>query len=256
MILLGNAGSGKTGALASLVAADYKLRILDFDNNLAPLVKFIRHDTPDKLKNVEFRTLVDKYKSSPIGPVLDGMPTAFVEGVKMLDKWKYVPAPGKEPIDLGYPGDWGPECVLVIDSLTFMSNYAYNWADGMNPGAKDKRAIYKVAQDAVEDMLALMKSPAFNTNIVMTAHVRYEQSQDGTTTGFPNSVGSALGPKIPAYFTSIALMEKTGSGASMARSIRTIPTALIDLRNPAPFDMAPTLPIKTGLADFFRTVRK
>lgn len=254
MILLGDAGSGKTGALTSLVKAGYKIRVLDFDNNLAPLAKFIKHECPDKIDNVEFRTLIDKYKSSPIGAVLDGMPSAFVDGVKMLDRWKYKTVDGRD-IDLGPPSEWGPECILVIDSLTFLSNYAYNWADSMNPSAKDKRQIYFVAQSAVEDMLALMKSPTFNTNIIVTAHIRYEQRQDGTVKGFPNSVGSALGPQIPAYFTSIALMETTGAGSSINRQIRTVPTALIDLRNPAPFAMAPALPISTGLADFFRTVK-
>jgi hypothetical protein len=39
------------------------------------------------------------------------------------------------------------------------------------------------------------------------------------------------------------------------RTIQTVPTALVDLKNPAAFKMAPTLPIETGLADFFATLR-
>ena len=34
LLLMGDSKSGKTGALASLVLAGYKLRILDFDNGL------------------------------------------------------------------------------------------------------------------------------------------------------------------------------------------------------------------------------
>lgn len=253
MILLGDAGSGKTGALASLVKAGYKLRILDFDNNLQPLVQFVKRDGPELLKNVEARTLTDKLKSSPTGVINDGIPSAFVDGVKMLDNWKY--KDGETEIDLGKPAGWGPEAVLIIDSLTFMSDAAFRWADAMNPGAKDKRQIYFTAQNAIENMLALMKGDNFRTNVIVLAHVRYEQRQDGTTKGFPNSVGSALGPTIPAYFTSIAMMETQGSGDKVQRFIRTVPTALIDLRNPAPFAMAPSLPIATGLADFFKTVR-
>lgn len=254
MILLGEAGSGKTGALTSLVKAGYKLRVLDFDNNLDPLKTFVKRECLDKIANVEYRTLADKLKSSPVGAVIDGMPTAFIDGIKLLDKWSYTDAKGTA-IDLGPPAKWGPDCILVIDSLTFMSDAAYAWADMMNPGAKDKRQIFFMAQQAIEKMLALLKSPTFETNVIVLAHIRYEQRQDGTVKGFPNSVGSALGPAIPAYFTSIAMMESVGSGATVTRTIRTVPTALIDLRNPAPFAMAPSLPIATGLADFFKTVR-
>lgn len=253
MILLGEAGSGKTGALTSLVGAGYNLRILDFDNNVDPLAKFVKHEFPDKIGNVEFRTLTDKLKSSQMGPISDGMPTAFVEGIKMLDNWRYTDPKGKA-VDLGPPAKWGSKCILVIDSLTFFSDAAFSWAEAMNPGAKDKRAIFFTAQQAIEKMLAMLKGGTFECHVIVLAHVRYETRQDGTVKGFPNSVGSALGPVIPAYFTSIAMMESTGQGNDVKRTIRTMPTAMIDLRNPAPFSMAGSLPIKTGLADFFKTV--
>lgn len=253
MILLGEAGSGKTGALTSLVGAGYQLRVLDFDGNIDPLAKFVKHEWPNYINNVEFRTLTDKIKSSEIGAIMDGTPTAFVNGVKMLDNWRYTDHKGRA-VDLGPPSKWGPKCVLVIDSLTFFSDAAFNWADAMNPSAKDRRAIFYTAQQAVEKTLALLKAPTFECHVIVTAHIRYETRQDGTVKGFPNSVGSALGPVIPAYFTSIAMMETQGADKNITRNIRTLPTGLIDLRNPAPFSMAPSLPIKTGLADFFKTV--
>ena len=37
LLLCGDSGSGKSGALASLVGAGYKLRILDMDNGLDSL---------------------------------------------------------------------------------------------------------------------------------------------------------------------------------------------------------------------------
>lgn len=255
MILLGNAGSGKTGALASLVGAGYNLRILDYDGNLDPLAKFVKHDFPTATGNVDFRSLADKLKASDAGAILDGSPKGFVDGLKMLDKWAYTDLKGVT-VDLGPPSKWGQKSILVIDSLTFMSDAAYRWADFMNPGVKDKRQVFFTAQQAIEKMLAMLKAPTFETNVIVLAHIQYQQHQDGTMKGFPNSVGSALGPQIPAYFTSIAMMETTGVDRSVTRSIRTIPTALVDLRNPNPFEMAATLPIKTGLADFFKTVLK
>ena len=92
-------------------------------------------------------------------------------------------------------------------------------------------------------------------SVIVISHIRYSVSQDGVTKGFPTAVGSALGPTIPAYFNSVALVETVGSGDKVQRQIRTTPTALIDLKNPAPFEMISAMPISTGLADFFKTVR-
>ena len=243
LILMGDSGTGKTGSLASLVKAGYKLRILDYDNGLDILAQLVRRNSPDKLANVEFRTLRDKRRSSQAGPIIDGMPSAFVDGLKLIDNWP----------ELDKPANWGPETVLVVDSLTFLGDAAYNWARGMNPAAKEPRSWFYHAQQSVEAAIALLTAESFRTNVIVTAHIRYMDLPDGRKKGYPTAVGSALGPTIPAYFNSVAQCETDASGK---RTIRTVPSALIDLKNPASFDMAPSLPIDTGLADFFLKVRK
>src|SRR5947207_9728343 len=94
MLIEGDPGSGKTGGLASLVKAGYWLGILDYDNGLEPLKQYILKECPDAINNVEYRTLRDKRKASADGSVIDGIPRAFVEGVRMLDRWKYVDESG------------------------------------------------------------------------------------------------------------------------------------------------------------------
>ena len=168
LLLLGDAKSGKTGSLVSLVEAGYKLRILDFDNLLDILAKLISEQCPDKLDNVEFRSLRDVSKMTSSGPVIQKA-TAFIEGTKMLDRWKYKDDSGDE-IDLGIPSDWGPDCILVIDSLSRLCDAAYDWCMSVIPGAGtgkfDGRAVYGNAQDAVESTLALLTSDSFATNLV------------------------------------------------------------------------------------------
>src|SRR5690349_16646671 len=110
LLIEGDSGSGKTGALASLVGAGYKLRILDFDNGLETLKNYVLRDWPDKIANVEYRTLRDKRKMTGEGPIIEGVPKAFVDGIKMLDRWKY------DQTDLGVPATWGAECILILDS--------------------------------------------------------------------------------------------------------------------------------------------
>ena len=244
LLLIGDSGTGKTGALASLVKAGYRLRVLDFDNKLAGgiLPILLRRDCPDKLKNVEFESLRDNLKSSAMGPILDGMPKAYTAGLALMDKWT----------DGTAPKSWNDgQTIFVLDSLTFFSDAAFNWAKGMNPSAKDPRQWFYTAQQQVESCLAILTASSFTSHVVVISHVSWQNRPDGTMKGYPASVGQALGPTIPAYFENMALCQ-TSAGK---RLIQTMPTALVDLKNPAAFKMAPSLPIETGLADFFKTIR-
>jgi len=253
LLIEGDSGSGKTGALASLVCAGYKLRILDLDNGLDALKAYVERECPAALAEVEYRTLRDEYKSGPEGPVISGSPKAFTTAVKLIDRWKYTYEGGE--VDLGPPKDWGPECILVVDSLTFLSDAAWAFREPLavrgKDGKYDARAVYKDAQDAIESVLAFITGESFRTNVIVISHIRYIEREDGTTKGYPTSIGSALGPIIPRYFNSVALCENKGA----KRSIRTAATALIDLKNPKPFDMAPSYPIETGLKEFFGVLR-
>src|SRR5215211_7170167 len=155
LLLMGDSKSGKTGSLAPLALKGYKLRILDFDNGLDALAQAIKQKDPKALANVEFRTLRDERTSSPMGPIVSKA-HAFVEGVKMLDNWKY------DGADLGKPSTWGKDVIAVIDSLTFMSDAAWAFREPLVPksreGKYDVRAVYKDAQDAIESVLALLTS--------------------------------------------------------------------------------------------------
>ena len=220
LLLIGESGSGKTGSLASLVLVAISSLILDFDNGLDTLVSVIKRFDASKLANVQFETLRDAYMAGPAGPIVQGMPTAFTRACSLLNKWG----------DFGVPSTFGPETILVLDSLTFFADgAAYNWANALNPGAKDKRQIYYVAQQAVENTLALLTSESFHCNVIVISHVKYSDMPDGTKRGYPTAVGSALGPTIPAYFNSTALCQSAAGGK---RSIRTVSTAMIRSEEP------------------------
>jgi hypothetical protein len=250
LLIMGDSGSGKTGALASLVADGYKLRILDYDNGLDVLKQFIMHDCPERIDNVEYCSLQDDWRAGPEGPIIAGSPKAFVAGIKMLSRWAY------GDIDYGVPAHWGPDTILVLDSLTRFSDAAFNFRLPLTPrsrdGKYDKRAVYGDAQHAVEHTLATLYGANFCTNVIVISHIKYLDREDGTIKGYPTSVGSALSPTIPSYFNSVALCQTVNG----RRTIQTAATNMIDLKNPAPFAMAPSYPIGTGLAEFFRVLRK
>lgn len=249
VLVVGDSGAGKTGALASLVKQGYKLRILDFDNNLDVLKAFVERECPDKIENVEFRTLRDKRKTGPEGPQIDGKPIAFSQALKMLDHWRY------DDIDLGRPAQWGSDCILVLDSLSRLCDAAYDFRLPLavvgRSGEIDLRAVYGDAQDAIENTIANLTSPSFETNVIVIAHIVYQETPDGIK-GFPQGVGQKLSPKVPQYFpTKIRFFYKNGK-----RTIKTTSTPMIDLANPRPFDMQPEYDISTGMADIFNVLRK
>jgi hypothetical protein len=255
LLLIGEAMSGKTGSLVSLVRAGYRLRIQDYDNKLDVLKYYVQNECPEMLENIEYVSLRDKRKTTPGGSVIDGKPKAFIEGMKLLDRWKYADDTGAE-VDLGKPSDWGPDCILVIDSLSRLCDAAFDFREPLVPvgksGERDMRAVYGDAQDAVEMMLATLTSTNFGTNVIVVAHISYQEMGDGTTKGFPQGVGQKLSPKIPQYFPSAVLYTNKGG----KRTIQTNSTPLIDLANPAPFKMEKSYPIETGLADFFQVLRE
>ena len=245
LVYIGESGTGKTGSLTSLVEAGYTLRILDFDNGLDILRLFINHADQKLINNVDYITLRDKFKSDPrVGAKVDGTPRAYTQAVKFITKWD----------DDSTPSEWGSDTIFVLDSLTALGRAAFRWALALNPSVKDHRQIYGAAQEALFILLELLTSDEFKTNVIIISHVDMRES-NGIAKGFPSSIGAALGPKIPTLFNTILLAESRGSGANVKRTITTVPTSLIDLKNPAPFALDKSLPLDTGLATVFSTLK-
>lgn len=245
LMLIGSSGAGKTGALTSLVKDGYKLRIVDMDEGLDALINHIRAECPDKIGNVSYMSFRDTYKMGPTGPIIKGAPKAAVNAVNAMDKWE----------DGTDPSTWGPEYVFVLDSLTLFGNAAYAWAKQQNPLAKEKRQWYQAGQELIENTIASLTGPAFTPNVIVITHIDIRTQPDGTIKGMPSALGEALGAKIPAYFNTLLISETSGMGTSIKRKIKTVPTSLVDAKNPAPLKIAAEYPIETALSDIFKKLK-
>lgn len=243
LLLIGNSGAGKTGALASLVKAGYKLRILDLDQGLDALINHVKADDPSRLSQIDFQSFRDQVKMTPAGPQVVN-PKALTKSLNALDKWD----------DGTEPRTWGSDTVFVLDSLTMLGRHALAWAKHSNPGFKDPRLWYGPAQGVVEDTIANLTSADFQCNVIVISHIDLREQKDGTVKGFAMAIGEALGPKIPIYFNTVVLSEPSGTGANVKRKLKTLPTTVLDLKNPAPMKMASEYPIETGLADIFKVL--
>jgi len=253
LLLLGDAKSGKTTSLASLVAAGYKLRILDMDNLLDPLKYHLAAMADGLVATVEYRSIRDKLKGTDGGMIIDGPPKAWTTSLKMLNKWSYTDETTGEIVDYGIPATWGPDCILVIDSLSRWCDAAYDFHAGMATGRgnSDGRAIYGNAQDDVEKQLAALTSHTFATNVIVICHGTYQTLDDGTTKIFPQGIGAKLSPKIPTYFPNyIRYINKAGK-----RTIQLASDSMINLANANP-DAMPKELSTDQLAEFFAVLRE
>lgn len=247
LLFIGNSGAGKTGALASLVAAGYQLKIIDLDRGLDALINHVREDDPAGLDKIYYESFRDQLKMTQAGTKVKGSPIAYVNTLTALEEW---------PEDGSDPATWGKDKILVLDSLTNLGRAAFLWAKAANPATKDGRQWYKTAQDLVEDLLANLTSESFATNVIVISHVDMIELNNGMTKGFVSSIGKALGPKIPRFFNTLLLSETKGAGKKIERTIKTLPTNLIDLKNPAPMRIEAEYPVATGLADIFKKLKE
>jgi len=242
LMYIGDSSTGKTGSLASLVDAGYKLRIMDMDNGLDALKNFADES---KLQNVDYETRRDKWKGTKSGPIIVGVPKAFTDSLSLMTEWS----------DESTPAEWGADTIFVLDSLTAFGRSAFEWAKAMNATAKDPRQWYFTAQQAVENTLSLLTSEAFHANVIVISHVNYKELTEGIHKGHPSAIGTALGPTIPRYFNTLVLAEASGMGKNVRRRIKTMPTGVIDLKTPVP-SIEYELPLETGLATLFEKLKE
>lgn len=249
MLLLGDSGSGKTGALVSLVKAGYNLRIVDFDNGLDVLSDLL---TPEEQTKVSFVTCTDEIKTLPNGVQVMQKP-GWGTAMTALSNW---------PDGLGDPNKWGDKDVLVIDSLTLASKMAMNYVLHLNGRfgniqVKPFQSDWGQAMQLIENLLGMLYSTGLKCNVIVISHIVAETNEEGNATGryFPSAIGAKLPPKIGRYFNSMLRVQTIGQGIHAKRVIKTVSDGQIELKNSAPTKVPAQLPQATGLPQFFALVR-
>ena len=258
MLLIGDSGGGKTGALASLAGAGFNLRILDVDNGLDVLNNLLNDPKSpypkDSAERVKFETVTDKMKKSGTGVLAPEKATVWPRTIGLLTNWV---DSGTGEV-LGPISSWGSQDILVIDSLTMLSDAALNFILGMNGrlGQRAQLQDWGAAQDLVEGLLQMLYDDGVKCNVIVCAHVTYIGGEDGgAQRGYPNTLGKKLPPKVGRYFNSMLAVKSSGQGTNLKRKILTNTTGAIDLKNTAPLRVLPEYPLESGLADYFKAVR-
>lgn len=240
LIYIGDSGTGKTGSLVSLLAAGYSFKVLDMDAGLGYFINEARRQQlGEALARVEYETYRDRYVSVPAGLMVKGTPKAFTNALAKMTEWGTIE---------------DPKTIFVLDSLSAFGKACFEWAKFMNPTAKDPRQWYHLAQQAVEATIANLTNPEFKMNVIVISHINYKEVTEGQHKGYANSIGTAMGPIIPRYFDTMILAESSGSGKSVKRRIKTLPTGVIDLKIAIP-EFEGELPLETGMATIFEKLK-
>lgn len=264
-MVIGDSGSGKTGALYSLLKAGYRLWIADFDNGLDILTGMARGDktlTDESrralLSRVTFETCQDPFMQVQ-GKMIPQAAVAWTKAMVTMDKWK-IPSLTQDDI-------------FILDSMTFAGKSALRHILAMNSRLTTQpwNSDYHQAQQLLENFLGYIYSNSVKCHVLILTHIKQQGIREtviddektvkqieveGSRKGYPETgTGRALSPTVGRYFNSMLLIDIMGSGPSAMRVIRTVPHENIGLKNPAPGLVAPQYPIATGLADFFSTVR-
>lgn len=278
MLVIGDSGLGKTGALAALAIAGYNLRIMDFDNGVDILAGVLRPGIPPynltpaasaaAMARINYVTLTDQMRAvgGKIQPVTS---KAWNEGVNLLTDWK--------PDNLGPTVNWGPKDILVCDSLTFAGKAALRFICSMNGrlAVPPYQSDYGDAQRLLENFLAMLYSDSIKCHVVVLSHIREvgktttiettnQQGNKGTAVveeegsrkGYAETgTGRALSPTVGRYFNTVLMVDLVGTGQAARREIVTVPTGNIGLKNSAPGVVKARYPLMTGLADYFTAIR-
>lgn len=250
LLFIGDSGAGKTGALASLAGAGYNLRIVDLDNGLDVLANLLRDPKgpygAEALSHVDYETFTDKMKVGAGGKLIPSRATVWDRTIKLIDNWK------TETSDYGPLHTWTPNDVLVIDSLTMLSNAALAYVLMLNNrlGGMVEQSHWYAAQQLIESLIQMLYDENVKCNIIVNSHITYI-GPENQERGYPSALGKALPPKLPRYFNT-TLLAKTTNGK---REIFTKPQGVIEVKNTAPLKVKEKYPLETGLADYFRDVR-
>lgn len=250
LLLMGDPGSGKTGGLAALANAGYKLHIADLDNGLDVLVNMLSDRkspySKEAIGNIDFQTITERHVKISAKGGVEVPPSATV--------WNRLVAVATKWPDGGSVNDWNEEHIFVLDSMTLAGIAAYNFAAVANVANKnqDNRMTYFHAQQYLEHLIQCLFSDDVKCNIIITSHITFLGDENNIQHGFPTTIGSRLSSKIGRYFNSVLMMKTDNKN----HWLYTVPsTTKVELKSSAPLRVKERYDIKFGLAEYFKDVQ-
>ena len=248
MLLTGYPGAGKTGSIASLANAGFKIRMLDFDGNPESLLRFT---DPAKLPNIDILSFEDALSKMGQYVGTKGTPTAFMKSLDALDAWKY--KDGETEVDLGASKTWGTDTVVVLDGITGLGKAAFRHAQAMmnKTPLNTTQAVWGLAIQNQEAYIERLTSDHNPHHVIVISHlkivgpkaivqnddsvnqqIKQEQADLVPTRLYPSALGWALPQNIAQHFPVVVNLESKAKGTAVKRRFSVYPRQDMDLKLP------------------------
>ena len=241
LLMLGHSGVGKTGAIASLASAGYRVFLADFENGYQILMD--EKVLPKAHRgNVFVRSFYDK-RMGPLALPVGGVPKAMQNFYDALSSWK--DAVDGKTVNLGNPYTWTQQDVLVIDSITTLSDAIELHVLQINNRIGQPLRIqdYGTCQEILHGLFQTLCSPAATCNVVFIAHLRQLEDGSGGNKWFPQATGKKISPLIGRYFNNSVLLTRDAQGN---REMHTQSTIQADMKVSRPSVIPAKMPADLG----------
>lgn len=223
VLLVGESGSGKSFATASLAdVPGLQVRYLWCEDAFDSIARYFAdkgRKLPDNIawhripmvavdidEILEITKNVNLLSFQGVSNMSDGNKSKHQGFIKFQSALaQYID--GRTGRSLGKVSSWGPDCVLVVDSLTALTNMAVTNAVGYQPLRGPN--IIGLVQNVLEMVLDWMTS--LNCHVVLTAHVERELDEiAGGMKIMVSTIGKKLAPKVPRYFSDVIHAKRDG----------------------------------------------
>lgn len=229
-MLMGASGSGKTHSIKTLLDAGLEVFVLFTEPGQEVLADtdperlhwhYVPAAAPDFAAMIDSASKINKMSLKMLADMSDinkSKYTGFIEMLTALSSFT-CDRTGK---NYGSADNWGPDKVLVVDSLSGLNLAAMNLVTGSKP--VKSMADWGIAIDLLERLIVKL-CVDLQCHMVLTAHLEREVDEiTGGTTLMASTLGRKLAPKLPRFFSEVVHVRRDGEKFTWSTSTTNVET--------------------------------
>lgn len=214
VMLCGTTGTGKTHSIRTLVEAGLEVFVLFTEPGMEVLAdlpadklhwKYIAPAAPAFADMIASATKINTMSFEALTKLPDINKRNYTEFIDVLTSLSNFTC-DRTGEAFGSVDSWGPERVLVVDSLTGLSIMAMNLVAGSKP--VKSMADWGVAIDNLERLITKLCVDT-KCHFVLLAHLEREVDEvTGGTSLMASTLGRKLAPKLPRFFSDVVQAKR------------------------------------------------
>jgi hypothetical protein len=284
ILYVGDSGEGKTGSKAALVAAGFRLRMIDTDHGFKilrslltddryPYARVIKKSGLDLSEpgRVSYIPIDVEMEAQSVTKTIRGATTSYkVLGPKNSRAWRdasnlLIEGWTDGTQNFGRVTDWETDTVLDFDTISSLAECAKYWMQDLNNhlGAfeDDHGRDSGGAQELIRRLMTMVTSSAIRCNVIFTTHINWVDVGRGAAQspsqlihdqkpildmrGFPAAIGQALSPQMGKKWNDLFIVRKGQIHSTTVDNVNAKHSAWVEDK----------YPLSTGLAEIFAALR-